>query len=105
VAIRQIRKHQKTTELLIRKAPFQRLVRQIADDVTPRVTRDGAELWNVRFQGVAMEALQEAAEQFLTGVLSDAYRLTLHANRVTIEPKDVRLVLELRGDKPLSSIR
>jgi histone H3/H4 len=80
------------------------LVREIAERVTPRVTPDGAELWNVRFQSTALEALQEAAEQFVTGVLSDAYRLTLHAHRVTIHPKDIQLVLELRGDTPLSSL-
>uniref|UniRef100_A0A667YWB8 Histone H3 n=1 Tax=Myripristis murdjan TaxID=586833 RepID=A0A667YWB8_9TELE len=32
VALREIRRYQKSTELLIRKLPFQRLVREIAQD-------------------------------------------------------------------------
>jgi histone H3 len=105
VALKEIRRHQKTATLLIPKLPFQRLVREIADKVTAGGTQQGgAEFWNARFQSNAIEALQEASEQFITGLLSDAYRITLHAKRVTISPKDIRLVLELRGDTPLSSI-
>ncbi|KAF6775580.1 hypothetical protein AHF37_05295 [Paragonimus kellicotti] len=36
VALREIRRYQKSTELLIRKLPFQRLVREIAQDFKTR---------------------------------------------------------------------
>ncbi|RZC56063.1 hypothetical protein C5167_014932 [Papaver somniferum] len=52
VALREIRKYQKSTELLIRKLPFQRLVREIAQDFKT----------DLRFQSSAVAALQEAAE-------------------------------------------
>ncbi len=56
VALREIRRFQKSTELLIRKAPFQRLVREIVqDELTDGISN------NVRFQSTAMLALQDAA--------------------------------------------
>ena len=58
VALREIRRYQKSTELLIRKLPFQRLVREIAQDFKT----------DLRFQGSAVLALQEAAESYLTGL-------------------------------------
>merc|ERR1711903_413095 len=58
VALREIRKYQKSTELLIRKLPFQRLVREIAQDYKA----------DLRFQSSAVLALQEASEAYLTGL-------------------------------------
>jgi histone H3 len=81
VALRQIRKYQKTTELLIRKLPFQRLVREIAQDFKT----------DLRFQSSAVLALQEASEAYLTGLFEDTSLCAIHAKRVTIMPKDMQL--------------
>ena len=87
VALREIRKFQKSTNLLLRKAPFQRLVREIAHDFKS----------DLRFQGTAVIALQEAAEAFLVGLFEDTNLCALHANRVTILPKDMQLARRIRG--------
>ncbi|KAL0222977.1 hypothetical protein P9112_002403 [Eukaryota sp. TZLM1-RC] len=88
VALREIRKFQKSTELLIRKLPFQRLVREIAQEF-------GNEL---RFQQNAISALQEAAEAYLVGVFEDTNLCAIHAKRVTIMPKDMALAMRIRND-------
>lgn len=88
VALKEIRKYQKTTELLIRKLPFQRLVREIAQDFKN----------DLRFQGTAIVALQEAAESYLTGLFEDTNLGAIHAKRVTIMPKDVQLARRIRGE-------
>ena len=87
VALREIRRYQKSTELLIRKMPFQRLVREIAVEY-----RD-----DLKFQRVALAALQEAAEAFLVGLFEDANLCVLHAKRVTLMKKDLDLALRIRG--------
>jgi histone H3 len=92
VALREIRKYQKSTDLLIRRLPFQRLVREITQDVC-LVTKD------YRFRHEAMLALQEAAEAYLVGVFADSGLCALHARRVTVTPKDMQLALRLRGGK------
>ena len=89
VALREIRKYQKTTELLIRKLPFQRLVREIALDFK-------AEL---RFQSRAILALQEAAESYLIGLFEDTNLCAIHAKRVTIMSKDIHLARRIRGER------
>ncbi|KAF1886471.1 hypothetical protein Lal_00045703 [Lupinus albus] len=81
VALREIRKYQKSTELLIRKLPFQRLVREIAQDFKT----------DLRFQSSAVSALQEAAEAYLVGLFEDTNLCAIHAKRVTIMPKDIQL--------------
>ncbi|KAI3820962.1 hypothetical protein L1987_08518 [Smallanthus sonchifolius] len=81
VALREIRKYQKTTELLIRKSPFQRLVREIAQ----------AFKTDLRFQSHAVLALQEAAEAYLVGMFEDTNLCAVHAKRVTIMLKDCRI--------------
>ncbi|KAF7370628.1 hypothetical protein MSAN_00695800 [Mycena sanguinolenta] len=88
VALREIRSYQKSTEHLIRKLPFQRLVREIAQDYMPAC----------RFQSTALEALQEAAEQYLVGLFEDTQACALHAKRVTIFQRDMMLARRLRGD-------
>ena len=89
VALREIRKYQKTTDLLIKKAPFQRLVREVAQDFQ-------AEL---RFQSSAVMALQEASEAFLVGLFEDTNLCAIHARRVTIMPKDMQLARRIRGER------
>ena len=89
VALREIRKFQKSTELLIRKLPFQRVVREIA-------TKYKSDL---HFQSQAILALQEATETYLVELFEDTNILAIHAKRVTIMPKDMQLARRIRGDK------
>ena len=89
VALREIRKYQKSTELLIRKLPFQRLVREIAQDFKT----------DLRFQSSAVLALQEASEAYLVGLFEDTNLCAIHAKRVTIMPKDVQLARRIRGER------
>ncbi len=88
VALREIRKYQKSSELLMRKLPFQRLVREIAQDFKA----------DLRFQSTAILALQEASESFLVGLFEDTHLCALHAGRVTIHPKDMHLARRIRGE-------
>ena len=89
VALREIRRYQKSTDLCIRKLPFQRLVREIAQDFKG----------DLRFQSTAILANQEAAESYLVGTFEDANLLAIHAKRVTIMPKDIQLTRRIRGEK------
>ena len=88
VALREIRRYQKSTDLLIRKLPFQRLVREIVTEMKKYV----------RFQSSALLALQEAAEAYLIGVFEDTNLCAIHAKRVTIMVKDMQLARRIRGD-------
>ena len=90
VALKEIRRYQKSTELLIRKLPFQRLVREITTDFH----NDG-----IRFQGDALLALQEATEAYLVGLFEDTNLCAIHAKRVTIMPKDMQLARRIRGER------
>nr|XP_058141098.1 uncharacterized protein LOC101443684 [Dasypus novemcinctus] len=89
VALREIRRYQKSTELLIRKLPFQRLVREIAQDFKT----------DLRFQSSAVMALQEACEAYLVGLFEDTNLCAIHAKRVTIMPKDIQLARRIRGER------
>ena len=90
VALREIRRFQKSTDLLIRKAPFQRLVREIVQNDFSRS--------DLRFQSTAMLALQEAAEAYLVQFFEWTNLACMHAGRVTIMVKDMRLARRIRGD-------
>ena len=96
VALKQIRQYQKSTELLIRKLPFQRLVREIASD--SEVIKSPL-CGKVRFQSAAVMALQEAAEAYLIGLFEDTNLCAIHAKRVTIMPKDIQLARRIRGER------
>ncbi len=89
VALREIRKFQKSTDLLIRKLPFQRVVREIAQQFKS----------DLRFQSQAVLALQEATEAYLVGLFEDTNLCAIHAKRVTIFPKDMQLARRIRGEK------
>lgn len=95
VALREIRRYQKSVELLIRKLPFQRLVREIAQEF---LVGDGLQRQQPRFQGSAVLALQEAAEAYLVGLFEDTNLAAIHAKRVTIMPKDIQLARRIRGE-------
>ena len=96
VALKQIRQYQKTTELLIRKLPFQRLVREIASD--SEVIKSPL-CGKVRFQSAAIMALQEATEAYLVGLFEDSNLCAIHARRVTIMLKDIQLARRIRGER------
>ncbi|KAI9222227.1 histone H3 [Blastocladiella britannica] len=81
----EIGRLQKTTNLLIRRAPFQRLIREIAQDYK----------MDIRFQSNAMMALQEGAEAFLVAFMESANLCAVHAKRVTIMAKDMSLARRL----------
>merc|ERR1711934_106506 len=89
VALREIRRFQKSTELLIRKLPFQRLVREIASEYKN----------DLRFQSSAVLALQEASEAYMVGLFEDTNLCAIHARRVTIMPKDMQLARRIRGER------
>jgi len=90
-ALREIRKYQKSTDLLIPKLPFSRLVREVCNNVASNSMQD------LRFQAVAILALQEAAEAYLTTLFEDTVLCAIHAKRVTIMPKDMQLTQRIRG--------
>ena len=88
VALREIRKYQKSTKLLLRKLPFQRLVREVADEF----------MSDLRMNSHALAAIQEASEAYLTNLFEDANLCAIHAKRVTIMPKDMQLARRIRGE-------
>ena len=90
VALRQIRKYQKSTELLIQKIPFQRLVREVFQNISPNVV--------LRIQSTALLALQEASEGYLVNLFEDSLLTCVHAGRVTLKVKDMHLARRLRGE-------
>ena len=89
VAARDIRKYQKSTELLMRKLPFQRLIKSIAHEIKS----------DSRFQSSAVLALQEASEAYLVGLFEDTNMCAVHSNRVTIMEKDILLARRIRGER------
>lgn len=84
----EIRKYQKGCDLLIRKLPFQRLVREVAEQFSDT---------SLRFNSQAILALQEASEAYLVALFEDTNLCAIHAKRVTIMPKDMRLARRIRG--------
>ncbi len=90
VALREIRKYQRSTELLIRKTPFQKLVREITESVSDQKDR-------YRFQSSALNALQEAAETYIVELFESAQLCAIHSKRVTVMPKDILLAKRLKG--------
>ena len=98
VALREIRRYQKSTENLIKWTPFQRLIREISQEYRIYPDGPGTPSVQVRFQSTAIAALQEAAENYIVGLFEDLNLLAIHARRVTIMPRDIRLALRIRGD-------
>jgi len=96
LALREIRKYQKSTDLLLRKLPFARIVREIALDMTTDMGNyeNGAGL---RWQTSALLALQEATEAYLIHLFEDANLCAIHAKRVTVMQRDIQLARRIRG--------
>ena len=98
VALREIRRYQKSTKCQIKRSPFQKLIREISQEYRVCPDGPGTPSIQVRFQSTAIAALQEAAENFIVGLFEDVNLLAVHAKRVTIMPRDVRLALRIRRD-------
>ena len=88
-ALREIKRYQKTTEMLLPRAPFQRLVRSLSMDINHEL----------RFQSQALQALQEATEAFIVGLFEDTNLCAIHAKRQTVFSKDMQLARRIRGDR------
>ena len=96
VSLREIKRYQKSTALLIPKTTFQRVVKEIIQG------RLGAR--HLRIQSAALGALQESAEAFLVRVLDDTNLCAVHCNRVTIKPKDMQLAQRISGESLLNFV-
>ena len=96
VALKEIRRYQKSTELLIRKLPFQRLVCEIANDIDVCPAHLHGK---IRFQSAAVMVLQEASEAYLVGLFEDTNLCAIHTKRVTIMPKDIQLARRIRRER------
>ena len=88
VALREIRRYQKSTDLLLPKRSFQRLVRE-------SLAKEG----DYRLQSTALLALQEASEAYLVSLFEDSYLCALHARRQTLMVKDMHLARRIRGER------
>ncbi|KAL0290805.1 UNVERIFIED_CONTAM: histone H3-like centromeric protein HTR12 [Sesamum calycinum] len=88
VALREIRKYQKSCNLLIPAAPFIRTVKEISSQYSPSITR---------WQAEALVALQEAAEDYIVQLFEEAMMCAIHAKRVTLMKKDFELARRIGG--------
>ena len=85
VSSREIRKLQKSTNLLISKDPFERAVFEVAQGLKA----------DVRFQAGALEALQHTTEAFFVELFEEAQVAAIHAKRVNIQSKDIKLAIRI----------
>ena len=99
LALREIRRYQQSTESLIWRTPFNKLIKEISQEYRIYPEGPGTPSLQVHFQSTALAALQEAAENFLIGLFEDVNLLAVHAKRVTVMPRDIRLALRIRGDQ------
>ena len=98
VALREIRRYQRSTENIIKRTPFQKLIREILQEYRICPDSPGTPSVQVRFQSTAIATLQEAAENYIVGLFEDVNLLANHARHVTIMPRDIQLALRIRGD-------
>jgi len=89
-ALKEIRKYQASTDLLIPKLPFARLVKEISGNYRPQSDP-------IRFTVAGLLTIQTAAEAFLVGLFEDAMLCTMHARRVTLQVRDIQLARRIRG--------
>lgn len=97
VALREIQKYQKTTELLIPKQPFQRITRNISADLVNDRVNNWRGLKHKRLAASGLVALQEGVEAHLIGIFEDAIYATVHCKRATLMSKDLALVKRIRN--------
>ena len=86
VALREIRRYQKSTECLIKRSPFKKLIREISQEHRVCPQGPGTPSIQVRFQSTVITALQKAAENFIVGLFEDVNLLAVHAKKVTVMP-------------------
>ena len=87
-AVQEIRKHQKCTEVLLMKTPFQRLVREITQAIRP----------NPSSKQSALLALQTTAEYYLIGLLHDVNLAAIHAKRITLKSTEIAVARRKHGE-------
>lgn len=97
VALREIRRYQKSTDLLIAKLPFCRVVREIASEFVTGYYSADQEIAGMRWQSHALMCLQEAAESYIVHLFEDVNLCAIHARRVTIMQRDMQLARRIRG--------
>ena len=95
LALREIQRYQQSTDCLIKRTPFNKLIKEISQEYRVCPDGPGTPSVQVRFQSTALAALQEAAENFLVGLFEDVNLLAVHAKRVTVMPRDIRLALRI----------
>ena len=95
----EIRRYQQSTKNLIKRTPFNKLIKEISQEYRICPKGLGTPSVQVCFQSTALAALQEAAENFLVGLFEDVNLLAIHAKRVTAMPHDIRLALRIQGDQ------
>ena len=98
VDLHEIHQYQKSTECLMKKSPLQKLIQEFPQEYQICPQGLGTPSMQVRFQSTAIVALQEAAENFIVGLFEDVNLLAVHAKRVTVMPRDIRLALRICGD-------
>ena len=94
VALREIRRYQTSTDLLIPKLNFQRLIKEILHVECKELHLGHSK----KIQSTAVLALQHAAEQYVTELFEKSQQAAIHGKRVTVVPQDLQLVLNFRGD-------
>ena len=99
LALCEIQRYQQSTENLIKRTPFNKLIKEISQEYRICPNGLGTPSVQVCFQSTALAALQEAVEIFLVGLFEDVNLLAVHAKRVTVMPRDIRLALRIRGDQ------
>ena len=95
LALRGICRYQQSTDCLIKRTPFNKLIKEISQEYRVCPDGPGTPSVQVRFQLTALAAFQEAAENFLVGLFEDVNLLAVHAKRVTVMPHDIRLALRI----------
>ena len=89
LALHEIHRYQQSTESLIRRTPFNKLIKEISQEYRICPEGPGTPSVQVRFQSTALAALEEATENFLVGLFEDVNLLAVHAKRVTVMPRDI----------------
>ena len=92
-ALKEIRKMQNSSDLLISKFRMSQVIREITRSVTP------AHCTDFRFTSAAIAALHVAAEDHAVRTFEMSNLAAIHAKRVTIQPKDMQFVRKIREDK------
>ena len=95
LALREIQRYQQSTDCLIKRIPFNKVIKEICQEYRVCPDGPGTSSIQVRFQSMTLAALQEAAENFLVGLFEDVNLLAVHRKRVTVMPCDIRLALRI----------